>query len=88
MQSDRGSCCGDVVLDSVNMVFRDEDSLLDQIYEKQICLNSYYEYLIFFMLLTIMHILNYNSTLLQGLKNPNIFASHIFGIKQCLSPWI
>ena len=47
MQSDRDSCCGNVVLYSVNMVFRDEDSLLDQIYEKQICLNFYYEYLIF-----------------------------------------
>ena len=28
---------GDVVLDRVNMAFRDEDNILDQIYEKQIC---------------------------------------------------
>ena len=31
MQSDRNTFCGDVVLDSVNMAFRDEDNFLDQI---------------------------------------------------------
>ena len=36
MQSDRNNFCGDVILDSVNMVFKDEDSISDQIYEKQI----------------------------------------------------
>ena len=34
---------GNVVLDSVNMAYRDEDSILDQIYEKQIFLNLYNE---------------------------------------------
>ena len=33
MQSDRNSFCGDVVLDSFNMVYRDEDSILYQKYE-------------------------------------------------------
>ena len=33
MQSDGNSFCGDVVLD---MLYRDEDSILDQKYEKQI----------------------------------------------------
>ena len=36
MQSDRNSFGGDVVLDSFNMSYRDEDSILDQKYEKQI----------------------------------------------------
>ena len=40
MQVDRNSFCDNVVLDSVNMAFRDEDSFLDHIYdEKQIWLN-------------------------------------------------
>ena len=30
MQSDVNSLCGDVVLDSFNMVYRDEDSIYDQ----------------------------------------------------------
>ena len=30
MQSDGNSLCGDVVLDSFNMVYRDEDSIYDQ----------------------------------------------------------
>ena len=34
MQADQNSFCVDVVLDSVNMVFRDEDSILDQMYRK------------------------------------------------------
>ena len=33
---------GDVVLDSVNMTFRDEDNLLDQLYEEQICSDILY----------------------------------------------
>ena len=34
---------GDVVLDSFNMAYRDEDSILNQKYEKQICKGLYYE---------------------------------------------
>ena len=30
MQSDQSSYCGDVVLDSVNMEFRNENNILDQ----------------------------------------------------------
>ena len=41
MQSDGNSFCGDVVLDSFNMSFRDEDSILEQKYEKQISLDLY-----------------------------------------------
>ena len=33
MQSDRNSFGEDVVLDSVDMAYREEDSILDQIYE-------------------------------------------------------
>ena len=36
MQSDGNSFCADVVLDGVNMTYRDEDNILDQIYEKKI----------------------------------------------------
>ena len=43
VQSDGISFCDDVVLDCVNMACRDEDNSLDQIYEKQIFLNFYYE---------------------------------------------
>ena len=32
VQSDRYSCCLNVVLDSFNMAFRDEDSIIDQMY--------------------------------------------------------
>ena len=42
------SLLGNVVLDSFNMIDMDEDSILDQIYEKQICLAFYSEDLIFF----------------------------------------
>ena len=35
--------CGDVVLDSLSMAFRDEDSILDQIYEKLIFWFLYYD---------------------------------------------
>ena len=34
MQTDRNSFCGDVVLDSFNMSYRDGESILDQIYTK------------------------------------------------------
>ena len=34
MQLDGSSFYGDVVLDSMNMAFRDKDSILDQIYGK------------------------------------------------------
>ena len=34
MQSDGNSFGGDVVLDRVNMVFRDEDNILDQIFSE------------------------------------------------------
>ena len=43
MQSDRYSFCGDVVLNSVDMAFRDDDSILDQIYEMKICSDFYYD---------------------------------------------
>ena len=36
MQSDRNNFCGDVVLDSFNMAYKDKDSILDKIYEKPI----------------------------------------------------
>ena len=36
MQSDGNSFCGDVVLDSFNMEYSDEDSILDKKYVKQI----------------------------------------------------
>ena len=34
---------GNVVLDIVNMAYRDKDSILDQIYQKQIFSDFYYE---------------------------------------------
>ena len=43
MESDGNSSGGDVVLESVNMASRDEDSILYQIYEKQIFSNFSYE---------------------------------------------
>ena len=48
MQSDGNSFCGDVVLDSFNMQYRDEDSILDQIHEKPIFSNFLYADLKFF----------------------------------------
>ena len=41
MQSDGNSFCGDVALDSINInkASRDEDNILEQIYEMQICLD-------------------------------------------------
>ena len=43
MQSGGNSFCGYVVFDSDNMTSRDEDSLLDQIYEKKIRSDFYYD---------------------------------------------
>ena len=48
MQPDGNSFCGDIVLDSLNMVYRDKDSILDQKYEKQFFTELYYEDLKFF----------------------------------------
>ena len=45
MQSYRNSFCEDVVLNSFNMVYRDEDIILDQIYMKQ---SFWYLYFYFF----------------------------------------
>ena len=44
MQSVRNNHWGDVVLDSVNMAFEDEGSVLDQNYEKLICSVFCHEY--------------------------------------------
>ena len=46
----------DVVLDSVNMAFREEDSIFNQLYEKQIFSDLYFEDLIFLKWLKKMHI--------------------------------
>ena len=43
MQSDGNKVCGDVVLDSFNMVNGHEDNVLDQKYEKQISWDLYYK---------------------------------------------
>ena len=43
MQSVGNSICGDVVSDSFTMVYRDEDSIQDKEYEKQIFWDLYTE---------------------------------------------
>ena len=43
MQSDGNSFCGDVVLDSFNMVNSDEDSIWDKKYEKHFFYDLSYE---------------------------------------------
>ena len=43
VQSDGNSFWGDVVFDSLNMAYRDEDSISDQKYEQQIFWDLYYE---------------------------------------------
>ena len=43
LQLDLNSFCGDVVLDSFNMANKDEDIILDNIYEEKIYWNLYYE---------------------------------------------
>ena len=40
-QSKSNILLGDVVLDGFNMVYRDEDRILDQTYHKQICSDFY-----------------------------------------------
>ena len=42
MQSDGNKFCGDVVFDSLNKAFKFEESILDEIYEAQICSDIYY----------------------------------------------
>ena len=42
MQSDGNIFCGYVVVYSFSMTFRDEESILDQMYEKQTFLDFYY----------------------------------------------
>ena len=42
MRSDGNSFGGDVVLDSFNKAYMDEDNILDQMYRNQICLDIYY----------------------------------------------
>ena len=42
MQSDGNIFCGDVVLDGFNTAYMDEDSILDQKYEKPISMDLYY----------------------------------------------
>ena len=43
MQSDQNSLGSDVVLDSFNMPYRNEDNIIDQIYERQIYSDFYDE---------------------------------------------
>ena len=56
MWSESNSFWGDVVLDIFNMAYRDEDSILDQIYQKQIFSDFYYEDSKFYKWLKNMHI--------------------------------
>ena len=48
MQSDGNNFWGDVVLGSFNMSYIDEDSILEEKYEKQISWDLYYEDFIFY----------------------------------------
>ena len=61
MQSDGNSYCGDVVLDSFNMQYRDKESFSDQNYEKQIFWDLYYEDIKFEEWLNNMHIKRYTA---------------------------
>ena len=45
MQSDGNSFFGYVVLDSFNMAYKGEESILDHIYEKQMYSDFYYDHL-------------------------------------------
>ena len=47
MQSDGNSFCGKVVSDGFNMSYKDEDSILEQKYEKQISGDLYHKDFIF-----------------------------------------
>ena len=43
-QSYSNSLLGDVVFDSFNKVYRDDDNILDQTYQKQVCLDFYHDF--------------------------------------------
>ena len=43
MQSNGNRFCGDVVLEGVNMAYRDTDNTLDHVYEKQIFFDFFHE---------------------------------------------
>ena len=60
MQSYANSFWGDVVLDSFNNVSRDEDSILDQIYIRQICSDFYHEDLKFWVIEENAYLKNYS----------------------------
>ena len=49
MQSDGNSFCRDVVLNSFGKASRDEESILDQLYKKQISPDLYYNDFQYFM---------------------------------------
>ena len=56
MQSDENSFWGDVVLESFSMAYRDEGSILDQKYEKQIFCVLYYDDFLYWNWSKKMHI--------------------------------
>ena len=56
MQSEGIGYCGYVVLDSYNMSYGDEDSILDQKYEKQMSWDLYYEDFKFYKWIKKIHI--------------------------------
>ena len=66
MQSDGNSFYGIVVMDSIIMAYRDEYSILEQIHEKQIFLDLYYEDLKFTKVIEENAYLKKNNTLQQG----------------------
>ena len=70
LQSGRNSFFSGVLMDSVNMKFRDNDSFLDQIYEKPISFFNLYHNDVNF----------YNNNIHK------ILAYHIFGENYCLHP--
>ena len=47
MQSDRDSFCSDVVLDSVNLEFKDKDSILDKKYIFEYLLQRFWKKSVF-----------------------------------------
>ena len=53
MQSDGNIFCGDVVLDSLNEIFWDEDNILEE--KKQMCSDYYHDDIIFLQHDTEMH---------------------------------
>ena len=72
MHSEGSSFCGDVVLDSVNMAYRNEVSISDQIYEdKNIFLNFYQGDFEF-----------------KSDWRKCIFVFDVFGQKYCLPSWM